>query len=151
MAAGFHVYTKFQHSIAHKLCDLSADTLKVALLASYTGAAANLQSAQFYADVVTAGVGVEITSSGYSAGGVALTGITLTDSGAVTTLGVSGTPSWTGLTASPAFALFYDSTPGTGATNPVICYWDFGGAQSLTGANFQLNVSGSGLVTFTAS
>ena len=148
--AAFHVYTKFQHSVATKLVNLSSDSRKVALLSPYTVAASNLQSAQFYSDVVTAGVGVEISSSGYTAGGAALTSVSVTDSGAVTTLNATG-PTWTSITASPAFALFYDSTPGTAATNPVICYWDFGGAQSLTAANFTLTISGSGLVTFTAS
>jgi hypothetical protein len=150
MAAAFHVYTKLDHSIAAKLANLGTDTLKVALLSSYTGAASNLQTAQFYSDVVTAGVGVEIAATGsYSAGGAALTSVSLSDSGAVTTLNATA-PSWTGITTTPAFALFYDSTPGTGATNPVICYWDFGGGISNPG-NFSLTISGSGLVTWTAS
>lgn len=41
----------------------------------------------------------------------------------------------------------------TGADNvsPLLCYWDFEANQSPTAANFVLNISASGLITFTVA
>jgi hypothetical protein len=149
MAVTTKVYTKFDHSLASKLANIGADTIKCALFSAYTTPATNAQSAQFFADVTA--VATELTGAGYTAGGNTVASVTVTDSGAVTTIGPTATiPSWTLLAGSPAFAVFYDATPGSAATNPVICYWDLGGSQT-PGTTFTLNVSGTGLVTFTTT
>lgn len=147
MAVTAHTYTKFNDSVAKKLVNLSTDTLKVMLLSAYT-VGSTQDSAQFVADVLA--VATETSGTGYTAGGQALTSVTLTDSGHVTTL-TCANPSWATSTFNAAYAVFFDSTPGSNATNPVICYWDFGGTQSPSGAAFTLQISGSGLVTFTGS
>jgi hypothetical protein len=148
MAVTAKAYTKFSHSLNSKLANIGTDTIKCALFSAYTSPSTNVQSAQFFADVTA--VATELSGAGYTAGGNTLTSVTITDSGAVTTIGATAAiPSWTSLAGSPAFAVFYDSTPGTAATNPVICYWDLGGSQT-PGTTFTLTVSGTGLVTFTA-
>jgi hypothetical protein len=148
MAVTAKAYTKFSHSLASKLANLGTDGIKCALFSPYTTPATNAQSAQFFADVTA--VATELTGTGYTAGGNTLTGVTVTDSGAVTSIAPAATiPSWSSLAGSPAFAVFYDSTPGSAATNPVICYWDLGGSQT-PGTTFTLTVNASGIITLTA-
>jgi hypothetical protein len=73
-----------------------------------------------------------------------------TGSSAVTTLSCANV-SWTSATFTAKYALFYDSTSGSDTTNVPICYWDFGGAQSVSGATFTLTIAGTGLATWTIS
>jgi hypothetical protein len=150
MAVLAHVYTKASFTLGTKLANLSTDALKVMLLSAYT-VGTNQNTAQFVADVLAAPA-TESAGTGYTAGGQVLTSVTLTNSGLVTTL-TSANPSWnaTGGALAAAFALFFDSTPGTNATNPVLFYWDLGGTQTATGVPFTLTVSSSGLLAFTAS
>ena len=145
MAVTAHTFTKFNDSLTNKLVNLSSDTLKVMLLSSYT---AGQDTHQFVSDVL--GAGTEVTGTGYTAGGQALTSVSLSDSGHVRTL-TCANPSWTSSTITAAYAVFYDSTPGSNATNPVICYWDFGGNFTDTSGTFTLTINGSGLVTITGS
>jgi hypothetical protein len=75
MASGqFHAYAKGLLALGGKLENLPSDALKCALLSSYT-VGATQQTAEFYSDVVTGGVGVEVANgNGYTTGGVALSG-----------------------------------------------------------------------------
>jgi hypothetical protein len=150
MAVTSHVYTKCDYSMGTKLTQLATDALKVMLLSAYTlGTTQN--SAQFVSDVLAAPA-TEATGTGYTAGGQALTGVTLTNAGLVTTL-TCANPSWNaaGGSLAASYALFYDSSPGTNATNPVLCYWDLGGVQTATNATFTLTISGTGVITWTAA
>jgi hypothetical protein len=120
------------------------------LLSAYT-VGSTQDTSQFVADVL--GVATEASGTGYSAGGQALVSPTFTESGHVYTLTSATNPSWSasGGTLTAAYALFFDSSPGSSATNPVLCYWDFGGSQTATNAAFTLQLSGSGLYTITGS
>lgn len=147
MAVTSHVYGKFIGSLAAKDVNLSSDSIKCMLLSAYTPAQG---THQFLADVIAAGT--EASGTGYTAGGVALTSVTWTLSGETYTL--NGTiPAWstTGGSLAAAFAVFYDATPGTNATDPVICYWDLGGTQTSSNGSFTLTPNASGIVTATAS
>lgn len=147
MAVTAHVYTKAQQSLDSKLANLGSDALKVILLSAYT-VGSTQDTAQFVSDVLA--VATETSGTGYTAGGQALTSVSLTNSGHVRTL-TSANPSWASATISAAYAVFFDSTPGTNATNPVLCYWDFGGTQSVTNQTFTLQVAGTGLITWTGA
>lgn len=141
MAVTAHSFTLYGKSAIKKLTDLSADTLKVMLLTAYTPA---VDTHQFVADVL--GAGTEVANGGgYTTGGLALTSVALSNTAHVETV-TCANPTW-GATLTAAFAVFYDSTPGSNATNPVIVYWDFGGSQTLGG----LTISGSGFLTLTGS
>ena len=118
MAVTAHSYTKLALSLATKKIDFTADTLKVMLLSSYT-VGTTQDTAQFVSDVLA--VATEASGTGYTSGGVALSSPTFTASGHVYTLTTGTNPSWSSSTISAAYALFYDSAPGTNATNPVIC------------------------------
>lgn len=144
MAVAAHVYTRFAKSLADKLVQLETDTLKVTLhTSSYTPAQ---DTHQFQSDLTN-----ELTTAnGYTAGGATLSSVSLTESGHVYTL-TCANPQWTTATFTAAFAVFADTTPGSAATNPLLCYWDFGGSQTAGGGTFTLQIASGGLVTFTGS
>ena len=148
MAVTAHTYTKAADSVfKSKIANITTDSLKVMLLSAYT-VGTTQDTAQFLADVLA--VGTEASGTGYTAGGQALASVTWTESGHVYTLGCAN-PSWASSTITAAYAVFYDATPGTNATDPLLCYWDFGGNVSTTNGTFLLTVSGSGLLTITGS
>lgn len=96
------------------------------------------------------GAGTEASGTGYTAGGQALTGVTLSTTGTVTTL-TCANPSWANSTITASFAVFYDAAGGTNATNFPIVYWDLGGAQSSSAGAFTLTINASGLYQVTSS
>lgn len=144
MAVTAHFYPKTQEALAKAAANLSTDSLKVMLLSAYTFSNTHATMA----DVLAAGT--EATGTGYTAGGQALTSVTLSTSGNVTTLDCAD-PSWPTSTITAAFAVFYDAAGGTDSTNIPICYWDLGGSQSSTDGAFTLTINASGLVTDTAA
>jgi hypothetical protein len=151
MAVTPHVFPSFTQNMAAKALQLAStpDTIKVAL---YNGSTPTWPGTLGVATVVTLANWVtvtgftEITGTGYSAGGATATSVATTTSGLVTTLTCANV-TWSSATFTAAQAVFYDSS----VSNDLICYWDFGGSQSVSGATFTLTISGSGLVTWTAS
>lgn len=148
MAVTGHVYTKQLLAVGSKLENYTSDAFKMLLFSAYTPA---VDSHEFVSDVL--GAGTEAVGTGYSSGGVAMTGVTFTLSGHVYTFTASGAPTWNaaGGSLAAAFAVLADTTPGSNATNPVLCYWDLGGTQTATNSNFILTPSGSGLLTYTGT
>lgn len=145
MAVTAFPFTKLLDSLASEEVNLNSDTIKVLLMDSYTPAQ---DAHQYVADVLAAGT--EAAGTGYTAGGATLTGVSWVQSGATFTL--DGTiPVWdaTGGALSAAFAVFYDATPGSDATNPVIAYWNFNGTETATNGNFELTPDAAGIATFT--
>lgn len=148
MAVTAHVYTKLALSLATKKIDLSSDTLKVMLLSAYT-VGTTQDTAQFVSDVLA--VATEASGTGYTSGGVTIASPTFTESGHVYTLDSATDPSWSSSTITAAYALIYDSTPGSNSTNPVLAYVDFGGNVSSAGGTYTLTINASGLLTITGS
>jgi hypothetical protein len=116
------------------------------LLSAYTPAR---DTHQFVADALGAGTQVA-GGSGYVSGGQALAGVTFTEVGHTYVLTCTN-PSWAAASFTAAYALFFDSGPGSDATNPLINYWDFGGNLTGGGGAFTLNISGTGLLVATSS
>lgn len=147
MAVTAHVYTKLADALAQKEVDLDTDTLKCLLLSAYT-VGTTQDSAKYKADVLAAAT--EASGTGYTAGGVTLTGVTWTVSGHVYSLKAT-IPAWTttGGSLAAAYALFYDDTPAT--NKPVLCYWDLGGTQTSSNGTFTLTQNASGILTVTGS
>jgi hypothetical protein len=144
MAVTAFTYPQYQQKANTKLVNLSTDSLKVMLFSAYTFANTHATMTNVKA------AGTETSGTGYTAGGAALSSVTLNTSGAVTTLDCAD-PQWTTATFTAAYAVFYDAQGGTDATNYPICYWNLGGSQSVTSGTFVLTVSGSGLLTITSS
>lgn len=156
MAVTAHAFPGLTQSIGTKTQNLSSDTLKVGLATGTFNWVAATQAytfvSQFLANAGSGGGGALTEEAGTGYSRQSLTSVTLTTSGLVTTL-TCANPSWTGSTFSDKYAFFWNETASsaTDATRPLLCYWDFGGTQSTTGATFTLTISGSGLITWTAS
>lgn len=143
MAVSVFTYTKLLSSLCAGEANLPSDTFKVMLLSAYT-VGTTQDDAQYLADVLA--VATQTTGSGYTAGGQALTGVTWTQTGHQFALDCDD-PTWDPSSISAAFALFYDSTPATDATRPLLCCWDFGGTAGPSVADaFTLPISTSGLL-----
>jgi len=158
MAAAAHIYPNFSQELVTKAESLNnVDTLKVGLASAgtYTWNSTS-QGHKFVSDFLAGSGGgamteVSTSSTGYAR--LALTSVTATTTGLVTTL-TAATMSWTATANwSALYAFFYDSSVGSGDSSyPLIAYWDFGGTVSVvSGGNFTLTVNASGIVTFTAS
>jgi hypothetical protein len=149
VAVTSHTYTKLADSLASKKITIATDTIKVMLLSAYT-VGTTQDTAQYLADVLAAGT--EASGTGYTAGGATITGGSWTTTGHV--YKYTGTiPAWnaTGGSLAAAYAVFYDATPGTNATNPVLCFWDLGGTQTATNGTFTLTPDAAGILTVTGA
>jgi hypothetical protein len=142
-----------QDHLGQKLVDLSTDTLKVGLIATSGLAARSTSEGYEYVSQLLANNGsalTEVSGTGYSR--LSLTSVSYTVSGLTTTL-TSVSPAWTGASFTAYYGWLHDETAssGTDATRPLICIWDFGGAQTVSSSTFTLTVNTSGLVTWTAA
>jgi hypothetical protein len=104
----------FRSDIVQGEQDLSADTLKMALYTSY--ATLNPSTAEYTTDN-------EVTGTGYTAGGVAITGVTINSDAATNTVYIDfNNVSWPGASFTARGALIYNSSK----SNKSIAVLDFG-------------------------
>lgn len=122
--ATFVKFNTFVESLAEKVLNLGSDTLKVMLVNTAPTAATD----DFRNDLTEISAG-----NGYTAGGTTAT----TSSSAQTSGTYKLVLADVVFTASASsigpfrYAVLYDSTPGTAATDPLIAYWDYGSSISL--------------------
>ena len=109
-------------------------TVTTAALTEYNGAASQWVTAN------------EVSSTNYSAGGTAVTPITVTQSTNVITFTSSGSPQWTTVSFTTYGCLVYDTT----VSNEGFTYNYFGGAQEVTLGTFSIAWNASGIATFTS-
>jgi hypothetical protein len=121
------------------------DTIKCLLTtSSYTP---NQDSHRYKSDVTN-----EVSGTGYTAGGATLSSPTQSYTGATNTWALdAGDAQWTGASFTARYAVVYDATPATDATRPLLCYVDFGGDQTVNGANFTVQWDSGGIVKITIS
>lgn len=156
MAVTSHAYPSLNlNGLKNKTVNLSTDTLQVLLIASTSPAYTWNSTSQAHTTVTNflagSGAGAMTEVSGGSYARQTLTSLSFTDSANVTTLTCANITLST-VTFSTTYAVFFDnSVGGTDSTNQLICYWDLGGTQSVTGQNWTLTIAGSGLVTWTNS
>jgi hypothetical protein len=120
---------KITYLLAKKVVDFSADTSKIALMAS--GFVFNPATQMAYADISASELP---TANGYTAGGATLAGVTVTQDDTnfrtvVSWNNVSWTASGGSIGPTPG-AIIYDSTVTTPTASPIIGYIDFGGNQT---------------------
>lgn len=146
MAVTAKIYGKFLLSLANKEVDLDSDSLYVMLVDNtYTP---NQDTHQYLSSVVAD----EISATGYTANGQALVSVSVSYDGASNTLTFNADdPSWTSSSITARYAVFYDRTPASDATRPLICYWDFGTDETSSSGTFTLQLNASGIVTATVS
>lgn len=145
MAVSAHVYGLALKTLTSKLANLSTDNLNAVLLSStYTP---NQDTHQFQSDLTG-----EVSGTGYTAGGKALTGVTVTYNGSTNTLTLDANDvSWSAVSVTARYVVIVDTTPGSGATNPLICYQDFGGDVPASSGTFTITWDPAGIVTGTVA
>ena len=152
MAVTAHVLPQFAIGLGLGDITMTGGTYKVALgdAAGPIGlATSGISTAKLFTDWTA--IVTEITGTGYTAGGATVTSPTFTAGGTNNSVATwtSGTnPAWTSATFTAKQAVCYESSA---STYQLICFWDFGGAISVTGGTFTLSINGSGLLTATAS
>lgn len=159
MAATAHIFPAFTQAMGTHSVNLSSDTLKVGLASGtfnwVTATEAYSTVSQFLTNAGSGGGGAltEVSYSGATPSSrISLASVTYSQSGLVSTL-TCANPAWTTATWTANYAFFYDYTAGGNSDTAglLICYWDFGGAQTITGQTFTLTINGSGLATWTSS
>jgi hypothetical protein len=145
MAVSAKFYGNAFVSAFNKKIDFDSDTIKVALCtSSYTP---DQDAHDFFNDVTN-----EVTGTGYTAGGATLTSASITYTGASNVLKLDGDDtSWASSTITARYAIIYDATPGTAATNPLIAYVDFGADVTSTAGTFTISWDAAGIATVTVS
>jgi|TARA_R100000656_G_scaffold121378_2_gene96313 hypothetical protein len=124
MAISQAMCTSFKQQILEKEHDLGSDTIKIALYTS---------SATLGATTTAYSATNEISGTGYSAGGVALTSQTVSTSGTVAYFD-SADPSWSSASFTANGAVIYNSS----ASNKAIAVLAFGGDFTVSGGTFTI-------------
>lgn len=133
-------------SAFNKEIDFGSDTIKVALL---DNTHVPDQDAHNYFDDVAVD---EVVGTGYTAGGATLSTPTVTYTAGTNVLKLDGADvSWASSTITARYAVIYDSTPGTAATNPLIAYVDFGADVTSSGGTFSITWDAAGIATVTVA
>lgn len=109
------------------------DTFMMALIKVGMAGTYGAASTQ-YADIV--GNSDEVTGTGYSAGGTALTNVDPTSSGTTAYTTFSPNPSWTSASFSTAGCMIYNNTRNGTINQPCVSVHDFGGTQTVASGTF---------------
>lgn len=143
MAVTAKLYGLFFKSTFNKEVDIETDTVKFMLTSStYVPD----QDAHQYKSSVTN----EVTGTGWAAGGVTVTGMSVAYDTATNVLKIDGVDiSENPVTVAAArYGVLYVST-GVDATSPLIGYVDFDGDQSATAGTVAITWNASGIATVT--
>lgn len=124
--------TSFKGEVLQGLHNFTASTgnafkmalIKVSPTGTYGAASTNYSNITGNSD--------EVTGTGYSAGGTALTNVTPTTSGTTALTTFSPNPSWTSATFSTTACMIYNTTNG----NRAVSTHDFGGTQTVSAGTF---------------
>ena len=138
------LYGRVFLSLLNKEIDFDSDTIKVLLVgASYTF---NKDTHRYKSDVTG-----EVTGTGYTAGGQALAGKTVTyNTGTDATVLDANDVVWAASTITATGAVIYDDTPATDATKPLIGWVDFAGSLASVDGSFTIAWNAAGIVSLTA-
>ena len=143
MAVTAKAYSHMPEGALKELLNLSSDTLKCMLCtSSYTPD----QDAHDFKDDVDN----EVSGTGYTAGGVALTSVALTISGKVTKLDAADAE-WADSTITARYAVLYDDTPAGDAAKPLMLYVDFGEDKASEDGTFKVKWHTDGVLTVTVA
>jgi hypothetical protein len=118
--------TSFKAELYQAIHDLLTDTLKIAL---YTGDATLNESTTVYSTIY------EVTGTGYTAGGVTITGVSV-NSSEYTAYVSFNNPSWASASFTTRAALIYNSSK----ANRSIAVLDFGSDKTVSGNTFTITL-----------
>lgn len=140
------MYGNFLLKALNKEVDFDSDTIKVALLSSsYTP---NQDSHDYWDDVSSN----EVSGTGYTSGGQALSSKTATYDSATNVVILDAADTvWSASTVTARYAVIYDDSGATAAQKVLIGYVDFGSDQSSTNGNFTVTWDATGIVRITVA
>ena len=118
--------TSFKAELYQAIHNLTTDTLKIAL---YTGDASLGASTTAYT------TSKEVVGTGYTAGGVTITGVTVNSSGYTAYVSFNN-PSWTSASFTARAGLIYNSSK----ANRSIAVLDFGADKTVSNYTFTINL-----------
>lgn len=135
------IYNQFKEQVLKGTHDLVNNTIKVALVSSYTP---DIDTDEIWTDVS----GNEISGSGYSSGGATLGSKAVTQDNTNDRGKFDGADTvWTGLNAgTPSHAIMYDDTP-TSPADPLMAYWVV--TTPSNGGNYTLQWNSNGIILLT--
>ena len=136
------IYNSFKSDLMKGAIDLDTNSFKCMLVTSaYTP---NQDTHTTKANVTN-----EVSGTGYTARGVALSGLAVTtDNTGNRGLWDFNDPTWAASTITARGAVFYKDT-GTDATDLLIAYIDFGSDKSSSAGTFQLAIDPNGFMALT--
>lgn len=139
------LYGQLMAKAFNKEVDFDSDTIKVMLTtSSYTP---NQDTHVYKSDVTN-----EVTGTGYTAGGQALTSKTVTYDSATNTVILDAADTvWPASTITARYAVIYDDAGASDATKVLLGYIDFGSDQSSTSGNFTLTWDATGIIRVTSA
>ena len=126
MAITTAMCTSFKKELFEATHDFTSDTFKIALFTS---------SASLGASTTAYSTSNEISGSGYSAGGVALTVVAPTTDGTSAFVDFND-PSWTSASFTANGALVYNSSK----SNKAVAAFAFGGDQTVSSGTFTITI-----------
>ena len=121
--------TSFKSDVVTGNIDLDSDTIYVGLLTSSATPAASWAKRS---DVTN-----EVTGTGYTAGGQALTSLLVTTSGTQAKW-TAGNVTWSSSTITARYAYIYKHRGGAASADELIQIVDFGSDKSSSGGNFTI-------------
>ena len=132
-------------SLWNKEIDYDTDIIKVMLT---TATYVPNQDTHDYKDDVTN----EVSGTGYTATGEALTSKTVTyTAGTNKHVLDAADVTWSASTITARIAVIYDSSPATDPTRPLLSYQDFISDQSSSGGDFTIQWNASGIIEITVA
>lgn len=139
-------YGQFIGKALNKEIDWDTDDIKVMLVGS--SYSPNQDTHDYLDDVV----GNQVSGTGYTAGGVSLTGKTNTYDAATNTIVLDAADvTWPNSTVTARYAVIYNNSGASNATKPLIAYVDFVSDQSSTAGNFTITWDPAGIVRATTA
>ena len=134
------VYNSFKKNSMVGAINLSADTIKVALVTSaYT---VDIDAHQYYSDITG-----EVVGAGYTTSGATLSGVTVTtDLANDRSVFDASDVTWASSTITAAAAVIY-KVGAAAASSPLIGFVDFGGSKSSSNGDFVIQWNTDGILT----
>jgi hypothetical protein len=147
MAESAFLYGNFIKNLLDKKIDFNSDAIKMALCtSSYTP---DQDTHDFFDDITN-----EVSSSGtnYTSGGNTIANCSITYTSGTNVCKIDGDDvTFSAVTLTARYAIIYDSSPGSAATNPLIACIDFGENKSPAGVDLIITFNSGGIATFTVA
>jgi hypothetical protein len=147
MAVSAGIYGQGMLKIATGNVDLDTDAFKAMLTTVTYNPVAGQDTHTFRSDVTN-----EITGTGYTAGGVALGGITATYDAATNEVRWDwNDPSWAAATFTARIMVVYKSRGGAATADELVMWVDFGADETVTSGTFTYVVPATGALAITVT